>query len=113
MFTQIETTNGVSVDVITDYDASEGDVISAEAGVAILSSELTSTGDLRLTLTGDDQIDFAGVTDLSDLVVTRNATGGNDSIDGTIGNDSVAGLGGDDFISGLEGDDTIDGGVGG
>lgn len=112
VFTNVETTDGIFADVITDYDASEGDVVSAESGVAILGSELSPTGDLRLTLTGDDQVEFSGVADIAELVLVRDATDDSDSIDGTIANDSIGGLDGDDTIMALEGDDTIDGGSG-
>jgi Ca2+-binding RTX toxin-like protein len=121
-FNLAEALDGIQdFDVVTDFDANEGDAVLLELGVTVTGQALDAGNNLVLTLTGGDQIRFNGISDISQLRLIIAGTAGGDEIIGTAagewvrarsGNDTVAGLDGNDTLDGEDGDDNLSGGSG-
>jgi Ca2+-binding RTX toxin-like protein len=130
---------GDGQDVITDFDATVGNVDRVLYASNILPSEITASRSgnnlvLRLAGTTDqvtitnyflndgatpnsiEQIKFLQNGTIWDVNTVKNAvltgTSGNDTIVGYATNDALAGLGGNDTLTGNAGNDTLDGGTG-
>jgi Ca2+-binding RTX toxin-like protein len=106
------------VDVITDFDASEGDRL--EYNGVIVDPENTSysrsmsNGDLWITFNGSTQVvleNYSAPTDPGDVNVidATNVTG---RVDGTSGDDSMVGGDGNQDLRGAAGNDTLIDGAG-
>ena len=114
--------DGGGVDVITDFNRTEGDLIdvSGVSGIFsfadIQSRAISASGSTIIDFGGGNILTLSGVASVqqSDFIFSSslNGTPGPDVLLGTSQADAMFGLGGNDRLQGFAGNDQLDGGTG-
>jgi Ca2+-binding RTX toxin-like protein len=114
--------DGGGVDVITDFNRTEGDLIdvSGVSGIFsfadIQSRAISASGSTIIDFGGGNVLTLSNVATVqqSDFIFSNNINGtpGADVLLGTSQADAIFGLGGNDRLQGFAGNDQLDGGTG-